>query len=92
MRRLFVASLLTGCCFGREPPKVVQSVCVCVYMCVQCFYTFLFVFLFFARRFPAALVLIVDSPFNRKVDCMSCFLAKYKPQNIHKMSISAIYI
>lgn len=31
VRRLFVASLLTGCWFGREPPKVVQRKRVCVW-------------------------------------------------------------
>lgn len=54
VRRLFVASLLTGCCFSREPPKVVQRkrekeksvhvcvcVCMCMYMCIQCFLGFL---------------------------------------------------
>lgn len=49
VRRLFVASLLTGCWFGREPPKVVEKkacvrmhayvcewVSLCVCMCVFC--------------------------------------------------------
>lgn len=34
VRRLFVVSLLTGCLFGREPPKVAFRESVCVYVCV----------------------------------------------------------
>ncbi len=37
VRRLFVASLLTGCWFGREPPKVEFRESVCVYVCVCVF-------------------------------------------------------
>lgn len=36
MRHLFVASLLTGCWFGREPPKVEFREIVHVYVCVFC--------------------------------------------------------